>query len=207
MSLPIATQLVAPRGDLSAFADLYESVAPRIYGLAYSILRDAHESEEITQEVFLEVWQSSDRFDPDRGSAASWVMTMAHHKAVDRVRSRAARRRRDTTHAERSRNKPFDETATAAHASLDAQKVRAALAALPHTQRQALELAFLGGYTHVEVSRLLQIPLGTAKTRIRDGLKGLRATMSPVAAAPRVATGRPLRIACAADADGRPLHQ
>jgi RNA polymerase sigma-70 factor (ECF subfamily) len=182
VSSQIATQLAATSsGDLSAFADLYETVGPRIYRLSFRILRDAHQSEDVTQEVFLEVWRNSDRFDPARGSALSWLMTMTHHKAVDRVRSSEARHRRDTTHAELSRTTPFDETVAAAHAALDAQRVRAALGALTPLQRQALELTYLDGYTNGEVSRLLQIPLGTTKSRIRDGLKRLRDTMPPLA--------------------------
>jgi RNA polymerase sigma-70 factor (ECF subfamily) len=164
----------ASRGDESAFAALYDSLAPRVYGLVLRILRDAHQSEEVTQDVFLQVWETSNRFDPTRGSALSWVMTLAHRRAVDRVRSAEAARRRDVSDAERSLRTPFDETAESAHASLEAVRVRAALAELSPTQRQALELAYFGGHTHHEVAELLHIPLGTAKTRIRDGLIRLR---------------------------------
>lgn len=161
-------------GDASAFAELYESMAPRIYGLAYRILRDVQQSEELTQEVFLELWRTSSRYDPDRGSARSWIMTMTHRRAVDRVRSTAGWRRRDAVDTPDSRRDPSDETVATAHASLEAQTLRAALAALSPVQRDALELAYFGGHTHDEVSRLLSIPLGTAKTRIRDGLIRLR---------------------------------
>jgi RNA polymerase sigma-70 factor (ECF subfamily) len=164
----------ASRGDESAFAALYDSVAPRVYGLVLRILRDVHQSEEVTQEVFLQLWTTSNHFDPARGSALSWVMTIAHRRAVDRVRSSEAQRRRDLTDAERSVRTPFDQTAEAVHSSLEATDVRGALATLSPTQRRALELAYLGGYTHREVSELLQIPLGTAKSRIRDGLIQLR---------------------------------
>lgn len=177
----LQNQLVAAgRGDESAFADLYESVAPRVYGLVVRILRDVHQSEEITQEVFLQLWATSNSFDPTRGSALSWIMTMTHRRAVDRVRSTESRRRRDVSDAERSRVAPFDETAEAAHASLEARRVRAALASLSRPQRQALELAYFAGLTHTEISRVLEIPLGTAKTRIRDGLIRLRDTIQPV---------------------------
>ena len=176
--------LAASRGDEAAFAALYDSVAPRVYGLVLRIVRDVHQSAEVTQEVFLQVWETSNRFDPPRGSALSWVMTMAHRRAVDRVRSSEAQRRRDLSDAVRSVRRPCDETAEAAHASLDAIRVRGALATLTPTQRQALELAYFGGHTHLEVSRLLQIPLGTAKTRIRDGLIRLRDTLAPAACEP-----------------------
>jgi RNA polymerase sigma-70 factor (ECF subfamily) len=182
---PLQTLLgEASRGDESAFAALYDSVAPRVYGLVHRILRDVHQSEEVTQEVFLQLWATSNRFDPSRGSALSWVMTIAHRRAVDRVRSSEAERRRDLTDAERSIRTSFDQTAEAAHSSLEATEVRDALATLSPTQRRALELAYLGGYTHREVSELLQIPLGTAKSRIRDGLIQLRDHLAPVTAEP-----------------------
>ena len=178
----LGDQLVAAsRGDAAAFAEMYESLAPRVYGLVLRVLHDVHQSEEVTQEVFLEVWQTATRFDPTRGSAPSWVMTLAHRRAIDRVRSAEASRRRDTTDVQRSRTAPTDETATSAHASLDAQEVRAALGTLPDMQRQALELAYFGGHTHLEVSRMMSIPLGTAKTRIRDGLFRLRDVLTPLA--------------------------
>ncbi|MEO5652666.1 MAG: ECF RNA polymerase sigma factor SigK [Marmoricola sp.] len=172
--------LAAGGGDAEAFAEMYEALAPRVYGLVQRVLQDVHQSEEVTQEVFLEIWQTSSRFDPSRGSAPSWVLTLAHRRAVDRVRSAQASRRRDTTDVERSRATPIDETATAAHASLDAQEVRAALSTLPDFQRLAVELAYFGGHTHSEVSRLTQVPLGTAKTRIRDGLIRLRDVLTPL---------------------------
>jgi RNA polymerase sigma-70 factor, ECF subfamily len=174
-------------GDAAAFARLYECVAPRVYGSTLRVVVDPHQAEEVTQEVFLEVWRSAGRFDPDRGSALSWLMTLAHHKAVDRVRRSEAWRRRDLADAEAallSRPAAFDQTAATAHARLDAQAVRDALAGLTPYQRQALELAYFGGHTYSEVSRLLQIPQGTAKSRIRDGLLRLRDLLSSVAAEP-----------------------
>ena len=176
----LSAQLVASgRGDDEAFARLYDQLAPRIYGLVLRILGDAHQSEEVTQEVLLQVWQNANRFDPRRGSALSWVLTMAHRRAVDRVRASEAWRRRDHSHAALDREHPTDLTARAAHASIDADGVRAGLATLSLVQRRSIELAYFGGLTHKEVARLLEIPLGTAKTRIRDGLIQLRDVMSP----------------------------
>jgi RNA polymerase sigma-70 factor (ECF subfamily) len=172
------------RGDASAFADLYDSVAPRIYGLVLRILRDSHQSEEVTQDVFLELWQTCSRFDPTRGSARAWMMTIAHHRAVDRVRSSEAGRRREAVDAECSHVTPFDQTAASAHAALEAQTVRAALSTLSRCQREALELAYFGGHSYSEVAQLLRIPPGTAKTRIRDGLIRLRDTLSGGATEP-----------------------
>lgn len=171
--------MASGRGEDAAFAELYDAMAPRIYGLVLRLLGDPHQSEEVTQEVFLQVWQTSNRFDPARGSALSWMLTLAHRRAVDRVRSSQAARRRDDTEAAFSRQSLTDLTAEAAHASLDAERVRAGLATLSLVQRRALELAYFGGHTHSEVARLLAIPLGTAKTRIRDGLIQLRDVLSP----------------------------
>ncbi len=182
---PLAEQLVrSGGGDTSAFAELYEGVAPRVYGLVLRVIGDVHQSEEVSQEVFLQIWQTCDRFDPARGSALSWVMTIAHRRAVDRVRSSEASRRRDQAEVELGRPAPFDQTTATAEASHEAQRVRKAMAALSPAQRQALELAYFGGHTHREISQLLQVPLGTAKTRIRDGLIRLRDLLVPVGIEP-----------------------
>ncbi len=165
------------RGDEQAFAELYDTTSRRLFGLVLRVVRDHAMSEEVTQEVYLDVWRTSARFDPRRGSALAWLMTIAHRTAVDRVRSSEAARRRDDAHAARERDIDFDATAEAAHASVEAQRVRRALSSLTDAQRDAVELAYLGGYTHTEVARLLDLPLGTAKTRIRDGLIRLRDTL------------------------------
>ncbi len=176
----LESQLVAAgRGDMQAFAALYDAVAPRAYGLVLRILRDAHQSEEVTQEVFLQIWQTSARFDPRRGSALAWMMTVAHRRAVDRVRSAEAVRRRDSTYVERNAETSYDETAATVHASLEAATVREALATLTTVQREAIELSYFGGHTHREVSELTRVPVGTAKTRIRDGLLRLRDVLAP----------------------------
>ena len=165
------------RGDQEAFARLYDATSRRIYGLVLRIVRDPSMSEEVTQEVYLDVWRTSARFDPAKGSALSWLMTIAHRAAVDRVRSSEASRRRDDAHAHATQDVDFDATAEAAQSSLEAQRVRKALTTLTEAQRSAVELAYLGGYTHTEVAALLGLPLGTAKTRIRDGLIRLRDTL------------------------------
>ena len=164
-------------GDEAAFARLYDATAARVHGLVLRVVRDRAKAEEVTQETFLEVWRTASRFDRDRGSALSWLMTIGHRRAVDRVRSAEASSRRDATYHERTRPVDHDQTAEAAHASLEARRVRGALDSLTPTQRQALELAYFGGYTHTEVAAMLDLPLGTAKTRIRDGLIRLRDTM------------------------------
>ncbi len=164
-------------GDEGAFAQLYDAVAPRLYGLVLRVVRDPAQSEEVTQEAFLEIWKTSTRFDPALGSALGWMMTIAHRKAVDRVRSAEAAGRRDNTYHEANQDVDYDTTAEAATASLEAERVRRALQTLTPAQRSAVELAFFGGYTHTEVASMLGLPLGTAKTRIRDGLIRLRDTL------------------------------
>lgn len=162
------------RGDEAAFARLYDATAPRIFGLAARVVRDRAQAEEVAQEALLEIWRTSGRYDPGRGSALAWLLTITHRKAVDRVRSAEAASRRDTTYVEHNRAVEHDATAEAAHESLEARRVRGALAALTPAQREAVGLAYFGGYTHTEVATMLELPVGTAKTRIRDGLIRLR---------------------------------
>ena len=164
-------------GEEAAFAALYDATAARLFGLVLRTVRDRAQAEEVTQDAYLDIWRNSSRFDPDRGSALSWLMTIGHRKAVDRVRSAEATRRRDTAYEAHEQVAAFDQTVEEAHRNLDAQRVRKALATLTETQRGALELAYFGGYTHSEVAVMLDLPLGTAKTRIRDGLIRLRDTL------------------------------
>ncbi|MFN8192897.1 MAG: ECF RNA polymerase sigma factor SigK [Nocardioidaceae bacterium] len=161
-------------GDRDAFARLYDATSARAYGLAVRVVRDPAQAEEVTQEAYLDVWRTSTRFDPERGSAISWLLTIVHRKAVDRVRSAEASSRRDETYQRQQHQVDHDSTAEAAQASLEARRVRHALTGLTPAQRQAIELAYLDGYTHTEVAQMLDLPLGTAKTRIRDGLIRLR---------------------------------
>jgi RNA polymerase sigma-70 factor, ECF subfamily len=165
------------RGDQNAFAQLYDAVSARVHGLAVRVVRDPAQAEEVAQEAFLEIWKNSGRFDPAKGSPLGWLLTIVHRKSVDRVRSAEASTRRDTSYNQQNQPVDHDSTAEAAHASLEAHRVRAALESLTPIQREALELAYFGGYTHTEVATMLDLPVGTAKTRIRDGLIRLRDTM------------------------------
>lgn len=165
------------RGDEVAFAQLYDATAARVHGLALRVVRDPAQAEEVTQEAFLDVWRTAARFNADRGSALSWLLTVTHRKAVDRVRSAEASSRRDTSYHQQNQPIDHDSTAEAATASMEARRVRGALASLTPVQREAVELAYFGGYTHTEVASMLQLPVGTAKTRIRDGLIRLRDAM------------------------------
>lgn len=168
---------MAARGDQAAFATLYDATAPRVVGLAIRVVRDPAQAEEVAQEAFLEIWRTAGRFDPARGSALGWMLTIVHRRAVDRVRAAEAATRRDTTYHLQNQTIEHDVTAEAAQASMEARRVRGALQSLTPVQREALELAYFGGYTHTEVAGMLDLPVGTAKTRIRDGLIRLRDTM------------------------------
>jgi RNA polymerase sigma-70 factor (ECF subfamily) len=165
------------RGDHDAFTQLYDATSSRVFGLAVRVVRDPAQAEEVAQESFMEIWRTASRFDPDRGSPLGWLLTIVHRKSVDRVRSAEASTRRDTTYHQHNSPIDHDSTAEAAHASLEGHRVRTALKSLTTIQREALELAYFGGYTHTEVAGLLDLPVGTAKTRIRDGLIRLRDTM------------------------------
>jgi len=162
------------RGDESAFAAVYDATAARVHGLVLRVIRDPAQAEEVTQETFLEAWRIASRFDPDRGSALSWLLTLAHRRAVDRVRSAEATSRRDGTYHDQNITVEHDSTAEAATTAIEAQRVRSAMKTLTDVQREAIELAYFGGYTHTEVATMLDLPVGTAKTRIRDGLIRLR---------------------------------
>ena len=167
----------ASHGDEAAFAEFYDATSARAYGLALRVVRNPAHAEEVTQEAFLDAWKSSTRFDPARGSAAGWLLTIVHRKAVDRVRSVEASTTRDEAWQRESRPIDHDQTSEAAQSSLEAARVRGAVATLTDVQREAVELTYFGGYTHTEVATMLDVPLGTAKTRIRDGLIRLRDLM------------------------------
>jgi RNA polymerase sigma-70 factor, ECF subfamily len=163
------------RGDQDAFEAVYDQLAGPVYGLIRKVVRDPAQSEEVTQEVLLEVWRSASRFDAARGSAATWVMTIAHRRAIDRVRSTAAAAEREQKTAQ-----PLvlsDEVAETVAANMDAERVRRCLGGLTELQRESITLAYYGGYTYSQVAALLHTALGTVKTRIRDGLIRLRDCM------------------------------
>jgi RNA polymerase sigma-70 factor (ECF subfamily) len=165
-------------GSAEAFEQLYPVLAPPAYGLALRVLRDPGLAQDVTQEVLVDVWRLAPRYDRTRGSVLAWAMTMAHRRAVDRVRreqsqlDRAARAARSA-----SVGADHDVVVGELERTWDAALVRRGLESLTGLQRQAIELAYFRGYTHPEVASVLGIPLGTAKTRIRDGLIRLRDTL------------------------------
>jgi RNA polymerase sigma-70 factor (ECF subfamily) len=163
------------RGDEEAFARVYDQLAGPVYGLIRRVVRDPAQSEEVAQEALLQVWRAASRFDPSKGSAATWVMTIAHRRAVDRVRSAAAAAERE----QRTAMPPtgIDDVADAVEASLEHERVRRCLDGLTDLQRESITLAYYGGHSYREVAALLGSTLGTIKTRIRDGLIRMRDCM------------------------------
>jgi RNA polymerase sigma-70 factor (ECF subfamily) len=166
-------------GDGDALAELYDRHGRLLYSLALHIVRDAGDAEEVVQEAFAQLWQQAARYDDRRGSVAGWLVTVARSRAIDRLRWRRARIEPSAEPIESAvlidpNGAPDDQLLT----TIRAAAVRAALADLPLGQRVVIELAFFEGMTHVEISRRLEIPLGTAKTRIRDGLLALRARLA-----------------------------
>jgi RNA polymerase sigma-70 factor (ECF subfamily) len=161
-------------GDRAAFAELYDRTAPRVFGLVKRLLRDHAQSEEVTQEIFLVVWQSATRYEPGKGGALAWMLTMTHRRAVDRVRASQASRVRDTRVGIRDHSPAFDAVAEAAEIRIEGERVKDAMGRLTELQRQAVTLAYFGGYSHREVSEMLKVPIGTVKTRLRDGMIRLR---------------------------------
>lgn len=170
------------KGDAATFATFYDLTAQRVYGMALRVIRDRGFSEEITQEVYLTVWRTANTFDGSSGSALSWVLTMAHRRAVDRVRSEVASRRRTLAHGQAAITPPFDEVTEISERREAARLVRSGLQRLTPAQRESIELAYFDGLTYREVAERLQVALPTVKSRIRDGMRRLRLSVADTAA-------------------------
>lgn len=156
-------------GDEAAMGECYDQYSSFVYGLASRVIGDRHAAQDVTQDVFLHLWERPEAFDPARGGLRTWLGTLAHRRAVDHVRREEARRRRsDRAAAEAVTAVDVDELALAL---VTAERVREALAGLPPEQREAIDLAYFGGRTYREVARVLGIPEGTAKSRMRLGLR------------------------------------
>ncbi|MFF8653668.1 sigma-70 family RNA polymerase sigma factor [Streptomyces huasconensis] len=173
---PDLQELVArvARGDQQAFSGVYDAVAGPVLGVVRGVLRDHAQSEEVAQEVLVEVWRTAPRYRPDLGTAMNWVLTLAHRRAVDRVRSVEASAAREHKAALLSRTPEFDEVSEQVETHLEREQVRRCLRALTEVQRQSVTLAYYRGLTYRQVAELLALPLGTVKTRLRDGLIRLR---------------------------------
>src|SRR5258708_26766503 len=160
------------RGDERAYEAVYDLTSGWVLGVAKRVLRDPALAEEVMQEVMLEVWRLAGRFDPARGGGSSWVRTLGHRGAGDRVRSERSKAVRELRAARAVVD--YDDVAEAVEASLEAERVKRCLTSLTRLQRECVNLAYYSGYTYREVAELLGVPPGTVKTRMRDGLIRLR---------------------------------
>jgi RNA polymerase sigma-70 factor (ECF subfamily) len=160
--------------QVDAFAEFYQRSSPRVMAIAKSVLRDSHQADEVTQEVYLEIWQHAGSFDASLGSASSWISRIAHSRSVDRVRSAAAVRARDIKYNEQTVPVYADLVVEDVLRRADAHGLHRAMAKVTYLQREALTVTYLLGHTQREASVILQIPLATLKTRVRDGLQRLR---------------------------------
>lgn len=162
------------KGDQEAFAAVYDRMSAPVYGLIRRVLRDPSQSEEVAQEVLLAVWRTAAKFDENQGSGTAWIMTMAHRRAVDRVRSEQATADRHHRFGAREVEPAYDSVAESVENRLDQEAVRRCLSSLTDLQRESVTLAYYQGLSYREVSEHLQLPLGTVKTRMRDGLIRMR---------------------------------
>nr|WP_285667211.1 ECF RNA polymerase sigma factor SigK [Actinorhabdospora filicis] len=173
---PTPEELMAriARGDEDAFASLYDLLAPRVCGLARRVVRDPAQAEEVAQEALVEIWRHAARFDPGRGSAIAWALTLTHRRAVDRVRSAQAGAERESRVAAASGEIAFDQVSEATLGRLERQQLRHCLKRLTELQHESIAMAYYGGLTYPQVASVLGVPLATVKTRMRDGLIRLR---------------------------------
>lgn len=163
--------------DQAAFAELYDALSARVFALILRVVINRAQSEEVLQEVFLTVWQSASRFAPNKGQGRTWVFTIAHRRAVDRVRASQSSSDRDVAAGLRNLDVAHDSVAEEVELSIEGDRVVRALSSLPDVQREPIALAYYGGYSQTEIAVLLSAPLGTIKSRMRDGLSKLRTTL------------------------------
>ena len=164
------------RGDEAAFAAVYDQMSSAVYGLACRVIRDPSRAEEISQEVFLQVWKTAARFDPERGRGKSWILTLAHRRAVDAVRHDQAATNRDRKY-DWSGGPDYDQVEEEVSINLEHEQVRRCMSSLTDLQREAVHLAYYKGFTYAEVAKVLDANPATIKTRMRDGLVRLRDCM------------------------------
>ena len=165
--------LLTQQGDAAAFARLYDHIAPNVLGLTLQILHDQAQAEEVTQEVFIEVWQHAADFDPAKGSAKSWILRRARLRAIDRVRSAIATMKRDDREAFLVASIKKESVEDEALRNVQRHAVRTALEIIGEPHKTAILLAYFGDMTHAELAEATGVALGTAKTHVRDGLRKL----------------------------------
>ncbi|MFJ5637803.1 ECF RNA polymerase sigma factor SigK [Streptomyces goshikiensis] len=165
------------QGDKEAFSALYDALSPMVFGIVVKVVRDRAQTEEVAQEVMIDLWRQAARYRPEAGSVTTWAATVAHRRAVDRVRSAQASADREQAQASREHTTAFDEVAEQVEIRLESEQVRRCMRGLTELQRQALTLAYYQGLTYREVAETLRTPLPTIKTRMRDGLIRLRDCM------------------------------
>ncbi|CDO07128.1 RNA polymerase sigma factor SigK [Mycolicibacterium cosmeticum] len=165
------------RGDAEAFAEFYDHTRARVYGLVVRVLRDPGYSEETTQEIYLQVWHNADSYDPAAGSPLAWLMTLAHRRAVDRVRSEQSASQRESRYGATNVDTPADHVADSVITADEHRRVVDCLGSLTDVQRECIDMAYYGGLTYREVSERLSANLATVKSRMRDGLRALRSCL------------------------------
>lgn len=175
------TMAKVARGDKQAFSGLYDALAPLVFGIAIRVVRNRAQSEEVAQEVMIDLWRQAARYRPEAGSVTTWAAAIAHRRAVDRVRSAQAAADRDHAQAARDHRTPFDDVAEQVETRLESEQVRRCMGFLTDLQRHAVTLAYYQGLTYREVAEALHTPLPTIKTRMRDGLIRLRDCMGVTA--------------------------
>lgn len=179
--IPLFGRLVS--GDQSALSELYDKTSRFVYGLALRVLQDPADAEEVTLDVFTQAWRQASRYDSSRGEPLTWLLTLAHSRAIDRLRSRGS-----TTRREQGLDETFDlksESPDPESLSASAQRarlVKRALSELSIEQREVIELAYFEGLSHAEIAERTGQPLGTAKSRIRLAMGKLREALAPLAA-------------------------
>lgn len=162
------------KGDEKAFSELYELIAGPVFGLVQRVVRDAAQSEEVAQEVLIDVWRTATQFRPERGNAMTWVLTLAHRRAVDRVRAAQATADREAKAGRQATGRPYDEVSETVQSKFEQQQLRKCISTLTELQRESVMLTYYRGYTYRETAGLLDTPAATVKTRLRDGLIRLR---------------------------------
>ncbi len=162
------------QGDQAAFAEFYRLTSRRVFGMARRVVIDPELSEDVTQEVFLQVWQNASKFNPEAGSPLSWLMTISHRRAVDKVRSSQSATDREAKYGASSQAVDHDSVSAEVDSRLEAEAVVRCLETLTDTQQESVRLAYYGGLTYREVAEKLNAAVPTIKSRIRDGLIRLK---------------------------------